>query len=65
MTQATVTSRAPLSKLTAVDTAIDAVSGVSWAAVFAGAFVAAMRYGKVFLEEHFGTYCNRTERTAP
>ena len=41
MTQATVTSRAPLSKLTAVDTAIDAVSGVSWAAVFAGAFVAA------------------------
>jgi serine-type D-Ala-D-Ala carboxypeptidase len=30
-----------------------------------GAFVAAMRHGKVFLEEHFGTYCNRTERTAP
>jgi hypothetical protein len=41
MTQATVSSRAPLSTVTAVDTAIDTVSGVSWAAVFAGAFVAA------------------------
>ena len=41
MTQATVTTRAPLSTVTAVDTAIDTVSGVSWAAVFAGAFVAA------------------------
>ncbi|HWY80564.1 MAG TPA: hypothetical protein VNY10_01240 [Roseiarcus sp.] len=41
MTQATVTSRAPLSTVTAVDTAIDTLSGVSWAAVFAGAFVAA------------------------
>ena len=30
-----------LSTVTAVDTAIDTVSGVSWAAVFAGAFVAA------------------------
>ena len=41
MTQATVTAGAPLSTVTAVDTAIDTVSGVSWAAVFAGAFVAA------------------------
>ena len=41
MTQATVTTRAPLSTVTAVDTAIDTVSGISWAAVFAGAFVAA------------------------
>src|SRR5277367_2532095 len=41
MTQATVTAHAPLSTVTAVDTAIDTVSGVSWAAVFAGAFVAA------------------------
>jgi hypothetical protein len=41
MTQATVGARVPLSRGTAVDTAIDAVSGVSWAAVFAGAFVAA------------------------
>ena len=41
MAQATVTSRAPLSTVTTVDTAIDMVSGVSWAAVFAGAFVAA------------------------
>src|SRR5580700_6859548 len=41
MTQATVTARGPLSTVTAVDTAIDTVSGVSWAAVFAGAFVAA------------------------
>ena len=31
MTQATVTTRAPLSTVTAVDTAIDTVSGVSWA----------------------------------
>ena len=41
MAQATVAGRAPLSTVTAVDTAIDAASGVSWAAVFAGAFVAA------------------------
>src|SRR6202021_1950255 len=41
MTQTTVTAGAPLSTVTAVDTAIDTVSGVSWAAVFAGAFVAA------------------------
>src|SRR6202522_3862543 len=41
MTQATVTGREPLSTVTAVDTVIDTVSGVSWAAVFAGAFVAA------------------------
>jgi hypothetical protein len=41
MTQATVTGRSPLSRVAAVDTAVDAVSGVSWAAVFAGAFVAA------------------------
>ena len=37
MTQATVTARGPL----ATGTAVDTVSGVSWAAVFAGAFVAA------------------------
>src|ERR1700735_3691188 len=41
MTQATVAGRAPLSTLTAVDPDTDTVSGVSWAAVFAGAFVAA------------------------
>ncbi len=41
MGQATVATRAPLSTATVVDTAIDTVSGVSWAAVFAGAFVAA------------------------
>src|ERR1700690_1100063 len=41
MTQATFTGRTPLSRVAAVDTAVDAVSGVSWAAVFAGAFVAA------------------------
>src|ERR1700691_247160 len=41
MTQATITAGAPLSTVTAVDPAIDTVSGVSWAAVFAGAFVAA------------------------
>jgi hypothetical protein len=41
MAQATVATRTPLSTATAVDTAIDTVSGVSWAAVFAGAFVAA------------------------
>jgi hypothetical protein len=37
MTQVPVTARGPLATVTAVDT----VSGVSWAAVFAGAFVAA------------------------
>ena len=37
MTQAIVTAGGPLATVTAVDT----VSGVSWAAVFAGAFVAA------------------------
>jgi MFS family permease len=41
MTQATISARAPLSTVTAVDTAVDTVSGISWAAVFAGAFVAA------------------------
>ena len=40
MTQATISSRAPLSTSMAVDKAEDTVSGVSWAAVFAGAFVA-------------------------
>ena len=40
MTQATVGARAPLSAVTAVDTTIDAASGVSWAAIIAGAFVA-------------------------
>ena len=40
MTQATVAARAPLSAVTAVDTTIDAASGVSWAAIIAGAFVA-------------------------
>jgi CubicO group peptidase (beta-lactamase class C family) len=30
-----------------------------------GAFVAAMRNGKVFLEQHFGTFCDRTRRDAP
>jgi len=30
-----------------------------------GAFVAAMRHGKIFLEQHFGTYCDRTRREAP
>ncbi len=41
MTQATVDGRAPLSTVTALSTPIDTGSGVSWAAVFAGAFVAA------------------------
>src|SRR5271156_7230569 len=41
MTNARLTTRAPLSTVTAVDTAINTVSGVSWSAVFAGAFVAA------------------------
>jgi len=41
MTQATIATRAPLSTVMAVDTAEDTVSGVSWAAVLAGAFVAA------------------------
>lgn len=41
MTQATVDGRAPLSTVTAFNTAIDTGPGVSWAAVFAGAFVAA------------------------
>jgi hypothetical protein len=40
MTQTTL-ARAPLSAVTAVDGAIDTVSCVSWAAVLAGAFVAA------------------------
>jgi hypothetical protein len=40
MTQATVTARGPLATVTAVDT----VSGESWAAVFAGAFVAAFSW---------------------
>ena len=40
MTQATVGARAPLSAVTAVDTTIDAASGVSWGAIIAGAFVA-------------------------
>ena len=30
-----------------------------------GAFVAAMRHGKVFLEQHLGTCCDRTRRDAP
>jgi len=30
-----------------------------------GAFVAAMRHGKVFLEQHLGTFCDRTRRDAP
>jgi hypothetical protein len=41
MTQATISARAPLSAVRAADTAEDRASGVSWAAVFAGAFVAA------------------------
>jgi hypothetical protein len=41
MTQATVAGRVPLTAVTAVDPETDSVSGVSWAAVFAGAFVAA------------------------
>ena len=40
MTQATVAARAPLSAVTVVDTTIDSASGVSWAAIIAGAFVA-------------------------
>lgn len=35
------------------------------AGVIPGAFVAASRNGKVFLETHLGTYCNRTAREAP
>jgi len=35
------------------------------AGVIPGAFVAAMRNGKVFLEEHFGVFCDRTRRDAP
>ena len=30
-----------------------------------GAYVAATRHGKVFLEQHFGTFCDRTRRDAP
>ena len=30
-----------------------------------GAFVAAMRHGKVFLEQHYGVFCSRTQRDAP
>src|ERR1700721_851300 len=41
MAQATVAGRAPLTRVTAVETETDTVSGVSWAAVLAGAFVAA------------------------
>src|SRR6202453_3895168 len=41
MTQATVAGAVPLSTVTAVDPETDTVSGVSWAAVLAGAFVAA------------------------
>jgi hypothetical protein len=41
MTDARLATSAPLSTVTAVDTATDTVSGVSWAAVLAGAFVAA------------------------
>jgi hypothetical protein len=41
MTQATVAGPLPLSTVTAVDPETDTVSGVSWAAVLAGAFVAA------------------------
>lgn len=33
--------------------------------VVPGAYVVAARNGKVFLEEHLGTYCTRTNRTAP
>ncbi|MCF7816416.1 MAG: beta-lactamase family protein [Kiritimatiellales bacterium] len=35
------------------------------AGVIPGAFVAAMRHGKVFLEAHLGTYCNRVCCDAP
>jgi CubicO group peptidase (beta-lactamase class C family) len=35
------------------------------AGVIPGACVAAMRHGKVFLEEHFGVYCSRTDHDAP
>src|SRR6201996_1882167 len=41
MTQATVMGRVPLSTVTAMNPETDTISGVSWAAVFAGAFVAA------------------------
>ena len=40
MTQATIATRAPLPTLAAAEAAADNVSGVSWAAVLAGAFVA-------------------------
>jgi CubicO group peptidase (beta-lactamase class C family) len=35
------------------------------AKIVPGAFVAAMRNGKVFLEQHFGIFCDRTSREAP
>jgi hypothetical protein len=41
MTQAAISARAPLSAITTVNPTEDTVSGVSWPAVFAGAFVAA------------------------
>jgi hypothetical protein len=41
MTHATVTGRVPVSTTSAIDPDVDTVSGVSWAAVLAGAFVAA------------------------
>ena len=41
MTEVRLERRAPLPTLTAAEVAADDVSGVSWAAVFAGAFVAA------------------------
>lgn len=40
MTEVRIATGAPLAAATAVDTPIEAVSGVSWAAVIAGAFVA-------------------------
>src|SRR4029077_17235193 len=41
MTQVRLETRAPLPTLTAAEMTAEDVSGVSWAAVFAGAFVAA------------------------
>jgi hypothetical protein len=41
MTEATIATRVPLSVTTTADIGADTVSAVSWAAVFAGAFVAA------------------------
>ncbi len=35
------------------------------AGVIPGAFVAATRRGKVFLEQHYGVFCDRTRRDAP